>query len=116
VFQNIPKCQSLETTRSVDVKEDTRLQIWNTKHIALRRKEEGESVEFTKEISIWYWSERAEVPKRIRVVDLERTRGRRSVTLGKFTPEMCVCGDVRTPEGRRAVVHQNYLIFEDMCQ
>jgi hypothetical protein len=46
---------------------------------------------------IWSWSERAEVSKRIRAVDLERMRGRRSVTPGKFTLEICVCGDVRTP-------------------
>jgi hypothetical protein len=65
---------------------------------------------------IWSWSERAEVPKRIRVIDLERTRGRRSVTPGKFTLEICVCGDVRTPEGWRARVHQNRLVVEDRCQ
>ena len=47
---------------------------------------------------IWSWSERDKVSKGIRAIDLERTSGRRSVTLGKFTPETCVCGDVRTPK------------------
>jgi hypothetical protein len=78
--------------------------------LELRRKEEDESTKVLKEISIidrgggrrtidLVLVERAKVSKRIRVVDLERTRGRRSITPGKFTSKICVCGDVRTPEG-----------------
>jgi hypothetical protein len=53
---------------------------------------------------IWYWSERVEVPKINKVVDLERMCGRRSVALGKFTLEIFVCGDMRTLEGQRVRV------------
>jgi hypothetical protein len=65
---------------------------------------------------IWSWSERTKVPNRIRAIDLERASGRRFVTLGKFNLEICVCGDVRTPKGRRAKVHKKRLIVEDTCQ
>jgi len=45
------------------------------------------------------WSERDEVLNKIKVIDLERTHGKRSVTPRKFTLDICVCGDVRNLEG-----------------
>ena len=64
---------------------------------------------------IWSWLERAEVQKRIGVIDLERMHGRRSITPGKFTLDIYVCGDVRTPEGQRVRINHSHWFGRELC-